>query len=521
MLSLAQLQGLKAGQRVCSTGQRLYSTAAAKALQTLKNPSLVQTKGFINGQWVEGSESYEIHDPALFPKPEAKLIEVTSLTEKDYYTAIDAADKAFHTFKKTSGRYRSDLLLKLYQLMKDNQDDLAKLIVLENGKPYADAYGEISYAASYFQWFSEVAPRVTGDILPSSNPSNRILSVRQPVGPCGIITPFNFPSAMITRKLAAALAVGCTSVIKPAGNVALSALALAKLTEEAGFPKGVINVLPTTDSPAAGKIICEHPKIKKVSATGSTRLGKILMTQSSSTLKKLSFELGGNAPFIVFEDADVDKAVDGAIASKFRSSGQTCVCANRLFVHESVYDEFAKKFVEKVAKTTVMGHGLDEGVTHGPLIDGKSVAKVVSHIENAVSLGAKVLLGGGKRPDLGENFHDLTILGDVTPEMIIFHEETFGPVAPLIKFSSDEQVLALANDTDVGLAGYFYSQNINKIFNIAENLEVGMIGINTGAISEAALPFGGVHESGFGREGSIYGIEDYTVIKSLVIGGLQ
>ncbi|CAK7905802.1 potassium-activated aldehyde dehydrogenase, mitochondrial [[Candida] anglica] len=497
---------------------RSYSIeASSKVISTLKNPSLFKTSGYINGEWITGNDTIEVHNPASFPDPTSKIADVASLSATDYENAIEAASNAFATFKKTTGRHRSELLLNLYQLMKENQDDLAKLIVLENGKPYADAYGEITYAASFFQWFAEEAPRVAGDIIPSSNGSNRILALRQPIGVCGIITPWNFPAAMITRKLGAAVAAGCTTVIKPASETPLSALALAHLSELAGFPKGVVNVLPSSDAPAAGKLLCEHPKIKKVSFTGSTNVGKVLMGQSSSTLKKLSMELGGNAPFIVFDDADVDKAVDGAIASKFRSSGQTCICANRLFIHESVYDEFSTKFTEKLRKTVKIGYGLEEGITHGPVIHSKSMSKVRQHIDDAVSKGAKVLLGGSKLPEIGENFHELTVLGDVTSDMLISQEETFGPVAPLIKFSSEEEVLQAANTPDVGLAGYFYSTDVSRIFRVAEELEVGMLGANTGAISEAALPFGGVKQSGFGREGSKFGIEDYTIVKGLVL----
>lgn len=498
-----------------------YSTyKALQVLQNLKNPELLKTGGFINGEWITSKNTFEVTDPALYPKPESKLADVSSFSVSDYNIAIEAASESFYEFRKTTGRYRAELLSNLYRLMKENQDDLAKIIVLENGKPYADAFGEITYAASFFQWFSEESARVNGDIIPSANATSKILALRQPIGPCGIITPWNFPSAMITRKLGAAVAAGCTTVIKPASETPLSALALAHLSEKAGFPKGVVNVLPSATSAEVGKILCEHPLIKKVSSTGSTGVGKLLMAQSSSTLKKLSFELGGNAPFIVFEDADLDKAVDGAIASKFRSSGQTCICANRLFIHDSLYDEFVKKFVDKLSKTT-LGFGLDEKTTHGPVIHEKSMSKVRSHIENAVEKGAKLLLGGKRREDIGENFHELTVLGDVTPKMKIFHEETFGPVAPLTRFSSDEEALSLANDTEVGLAGYFYSSDISRIFKVAENLEVGMIGVNTGAISEAAMPFGGVKESGFGREGSKFGIEDYTIVKSVVLGGLD
>ncbi|CAH2350706.1 succinate-semialdehyde dehydrogenase [NADP(+)] [[Candida] railenensis] len=497
---------------------RSYSIEpSSKVISSLKNPDLFKTKGYVNGAWISGSSQFEVNNPALYNSEGGKIAEVDSFDVEHYETAVNAASDAFKSFKSTTGRYRSEILLNLYRLMLENKEDLAKLIVLENGKPYNDALGEVTYAASFFQWFSEEAPRVPSDIIQSSNQGNRILSIRQPIGVCGILTPWNFPAAMITRKLGAAVSVGCTTVIKPASETPLSALALAHLSELAGFPKGVVNVLPSHNSSIIGKFMCEHPKIKKISFTGSTNVGKILMTQSSSTLKKLSMELGGNAPFIVFDDADVDKAVDGAITSKFRSSGQTCVCANRIFVHESIYDEFQAKFVAKLASTVKIGYGLTEGITHGPVIHSKSMQKVRQHIEDATSKGAKILFGGSKLPDIGENFHELTVLGDVTTDMLISKEETFGPVAPLIKFSSDEEVLQMANDTDVGLAGYFYSSNVARIFRVAEELEVGMMGVNTGAISEAALPFGGVKESGFGREGSKYGVEDYTVIKGIVM----
>lgn len=505
--------------------RRFYSTydSSSKILSNLKNKDLIKTQGYINGQWVDSSDNstFEVNNPALASRAGAKIADVSSMTTKDYDRAINSAQDAFSDFKKTTGRYRSDLLMNLYRLMQENQDDLAKLIVLENGKPYADAFGEVAYASSFFQWFAEEAPRVYGDIIPSALADSKILVMRQPIGVCGILTPWNFPAAMITRKLGAAAATGCTTVVKPASETPLSALALAYLAEQAGFPKGSINVLPSSDAAGVGKLMCENPTIKKVSFTGSTNVGKLLMSQSSSTLKKLSMELGGNAPFIVFNDADIDKAVDGAIGSKFRSSGQTCICANRLFVHESIYDEFASKLTKKLSEIVKLGNGLADGTTHGPLIHGKSMNKVRSHIEDATSKGAKVLLGGNKREDLGVNFHELTVLGDVTEEMDIFNEETFGPVAPLIKFKSDEEVISLANNTDVGLAGYFYSSNINRVFKVAEELQVGMIGANTGAISESALPFGGVKESGFGREGSKYGIDDYTVVKSVVLGGLD
>ncbi|KAK6457810.1 succinate-semialdehyde dehydrogenase NADP+ dependent [Scheffersomyces xylosifermentans] len=500
--------------------RQLAAVSSPQVLKEFKNQELIRTKGYVNGNWIESSErkTFSVNNPARATKKEDKIADVYAFDTKEFGDAIEAAEVAFHSFKKTTGRYRADLLQKLYSLMIKNEDDLAKLIVLENGKSYADALGEVRYAASFFQWFAEEAPRVDGDVISSANGANRIITLKQPIGVCGLLTPWNFPAAMITRKLGAAIAVGCTSVIKPASETPLSALSIAHLAEEAGIPPGVVNVLPANKTAEVGQFICEHPLVKKVSFTGSTNVGKLLMKQSSTTLKKLTFELGGNAPFIVFEDADIDKAVQGAITAKFRSSGQTCVCANRIFVHETIYDEFASKFVQKVKETTQLGNGLQESITHGPLIHERSLAKVQQHIKDAVEKGAKVLLGGNHRPDIGEFFHDLTILSDCTQEMDVAHEETFGPVAPLFKFSSEEEVLKLANNTEVGLAGYFYSPDISKVFRVAEELNVGMVGVNTGGISEAALPFGGVKESGFGREGSKYGLADYLTIKSLVIG---
>lgn len=502
--------------------KRWLSVGPKFSLDILKKPDLIKTKGYINGEWLASSDnsSFEVCNPA-YDGEASKLVDVSSMSEDDYIDAINCAHNAFQDFKLTTGRARSQMLQNLHSLIRENEQDLAKIIVLENGKPYADALGEIRYANSFLQWFSEEAPRVYGDFISSSNSHNRIITIKQPIGVVGILTPWNFPQAMITRKLGAAIAAGCTTVIKPASETPLSALALAHLSHQAGFPKGVINVLPTSQAASIGELICEHPLVLKISFTGSTNVGKLLMQQSSLTLKKLSMELGGNSPFIVFEDADIDKAVDGAISSKFRSSGQTCVCANRIYVQESIFDEFAEKLVAKLGSIVKIGNGLEDGISHGPLIHQKSLDKVKYHIEDATSKGAKVLLGGTALPDLGENFHDLTVLSDVTSDMIITQEETFGPVAPLIKFKDEEEVLKLANDTDVGLAGYFFSQNVNKLFEIGEKLNVGMIGVNTGLISEAPVPFGGIGQSGFGREGSMYGVDDYVIIKSLVVGNIN
>ncbi|CDK29547.1 unnamed protein product [Kuraishia capsulata CBS 1993] len=495
-----------------SFSQRSYSLASH-----LKNPDLLKVDALINGKWIAGDETFTVKNPASLEP----IAEVSSTSLEDINSAINAASDSFISFGASVPRHRADLLTNFYELMMENIEDLAKLVTLENGKPLADAIGEVKYSASFLKWFGEEAPRLYGDTIPSTTGSSRILTMRQPVGVVGILTPWNFPSAMITRKLGAAIAAGCTAVIKPASETPLSALALGHLSQLAGFPAGVVNIVPSSPKQTAevGKLFCTNPKIQKVSFTGSTRVGKILVEQSSGTLKRLSMELGGNAPFIVFEDADIDKAVQGAMACKFRSSGQTCVCANRLYVHEKVYDEFAAKLVAEVKKT-ILGRGLDEGVTHGPLIHKKALEKVKEHVNDALSKGASILVGGSEASHLGPAFHELTVLSDVTGDMLAAQEETFGPLAPLIKFSSEDEVLKMANNSEVGLAGYFYSQDYARVFRVGEALQVGMVGVNTGVISEAAMPFGGVKESGFGREGSKYGVEEYTNIKTLVIGGV-
>jgi succinate-semialdehyde dehydrogenase/glutarate-semialdehyde dehydrogenase len=441
------------------------------------------------------------------------------MDREDTEAAIAAAAAAFPSFRKLTGRERSRMLRKWYQLMIDNADDLAKLITWENGKPFADAKGEVNYAASFFEWFAEEAPRMYGATIPASIAGNRVFSIKEPVGVCGLITPWNFPAAMITRKIGPALAAGCTVVAKSPGETPFTAAALAELAHRAGIPKGVVNfVTALKNTPEVGETITSSKTVKKVSFTGSTGVGKILMKQSSDTLKKLSFELGGNAPFIIFDDADLDLAVTGAIASKFRSSGQTCVCANRIYVQSGIYDDFANKFAEKV-KGFKVGSGFEEGITHGPVIHERAVTKVDAHVQDAVKQGGKVLVGGQKLPDLGANFYDPTVIRDMTADMQLAHEETFGPVAGLFKFDTEADVVKLANDADVGLAGYFFSRDIQRVYRVAEALEVGMVGVNTGLISDAAAPFGGVKESGFGREGSYLGIEEYITTKTVTIGG--
>lgn len=411
------------------------------------------------------------------------LAEVTTcpeFDEKDTEASILAAHEAFESYRKTPARARARYLRKWYDLMMENAEDLAAIITLENGKPLADARTEVAYAASFFEWFSEEAPRIYGDTIQASNPSCRLVTLKEPVGVCGLIAPWNFPAAMITRKAGPALAAGCTVVVKAPAEAPLTALALAELAHRAGIPKGVVNIITALDNTVSvGKVLTTHPIIKKVSFTGSTGVGKLLMNQCSSTLKKLSFELGGNAPFIVFEDADLDAAVKGLIASKFRISGQTCVCANRILVHRAVYDKFTKMLVDAI-KGFVVGDGFGEKTTHGPLIHGRAVAKVDEHVKDAVSKGARVLLGGKPLTELGPNFFDITVLADMKPGMKVCSEETFGPVAAFFAFDTEKEAIALANNADVGLAGYFFSKDVSRCWRVAEALEVGMVGVNIG-----------------------------------------
>lgn len=485
----------------------------------LKDPSLLKTDVcFVNGEWIKAAsgKTFEVHDPST-----GKLIGTSPECDaKDTENAIAAAAEAFTSFRKTTARERAKMLRKWYELVVENAEDLAVLITWENGKPFADAKGEVAYAANFFEWFSEEAPRAYGDYIPATIPGNRLVSWKEPVGVCGLITPWNFPAAMITRKVGPALAAGCTTVCKAPGETPFTSLAICELANRAGIPKGVVNVITTlANTPEVGETLTTHPAIKKISFTGSTGVGKLLMKQASSTLKKMSMELGGNAPFIVFDDADLDVAVASAVASKFRSSGQTCVCANRIYVQKGVYDSFATKFADKVREFKV-GNGFDEGVTHGPLIHDRAITKVESHIKDAVAKGGQVIVGGQKLPDLGSNFFQPTIITGMTKDMAIATEETFGPVAALFPFDTEKEVVEMANKSEVGLAGYFFSKNIERVSRVAEALEVGMVGVNTGIISDAALPFGGVKESGFGREGSKYGIEEYMNIKTVTYGGM-
>jgi succinate-semialdehyde dehydrogenase / glutarate-semialdehyde dehydrogenase len=475
-------------------------------------------KSYVNGEFVYASSSstFEVLDPST-----GKTIGTCpEFNASDTEKAISAAAEAFKSFRKTLPRERARMLRKWFNLMTENAEDIATLITWENGKPLTDAKGEAAYAASFFEWFSEEAPRAYGDTIGASVPGNRVVTIKQPVGVCGLITPWNFPAAMLTRKIGPALAAGCTVVAKSPGETPFTANALAELSRRAGIPPGVVNIITALkNTPEVGETLTTSPTVKKVSFTGSTNVGKILMKQSSSTLKKLSFELGGNAPFIVFDDcADLDAAVAGVIASKFRSSGQTCVCANRIYVQSGIYGQFAQKLVEKV-KGFRVGFGFDEGTTYGPVIHDRAIGKVEAHVKDAVNKGAKVVVGGQKMPDLGENFFQPTVLTGMRNDMQLAGEETFGPVAGLFAFETEKEVVELANQAEVGLAGYFFSRSGDRIWRVAEALEVGMVGINTGLISDAATPFGGVKHSGFGREGSKYGIDEYTIIKTITMGG--
>ncbi|OAP61683.1 succinate-semialdehyde dehydrogenase (NADP+) [Fonsecaea erecta] len=444
------------------------------------------------------------------------------MSKDETESAIDAASTTFQIFRNTSARYKSRLLRRWYDLMTENAGDLATLITLENGKALSDAKIEVEYAASFLEWFSDEAPRVYGDVISATVAGNQVLTIREPLGVCGLITPWNFPAAMITRKAGAALAAGCSVVVKSPGETPLTINALVELAHRAGMPPGLINVVTAlSNTIEVGHTLTSSPLIRKISFTGSTRVGKILMQQcAETTLKKISLELGGNAPFIVFEDADIDAAITGTIASKFRASGQTCVCPNRIFVHDSVYDIFAARLAARVRSEFVVGNSLTtSGVTHGPLIHQTAVQKVENHVKDALSKGAKVLAGGSRLPQLGPNFFSPTVLSNMDDGMLLASEETFGPVAALFRFKTEDEVIQRSNNTEVGLAGYFFSKDVDRVWRVVKALEVGMVGINTGVISDAAAPFGGVKSSGFGREGSKYGIGEYLSIKMIAFGG--
>ena len=482
---------------------------------TLKDPSLLRQQCFIAGQWcdADGGATISVTNPATGET----LGSVPKMGTAETRRAIEAANAAWPEWRKKPAKTRAAILRKWSDLILANADDLAALMTAEQGKPLAESKGEITYAASFIEWFGEEAKRIAGETLASPWPDKRVVVTREPIGVSAAITPWNFPAAMITRKAGPALAAGCPMVVKPAELTPFSALALAVLAERAGVPPGVFSVI-TGASREIGGEMTSNPIVRKLSFTGSTAVGRLLMEQCAPTIKKLSLELGGNAPFIVFDDADLDAAVEGAIASKYRNAGQTCVCANRIYVQDRVYDSFASKLVEAVRKLKV-GNGADDGVTQGPLIEEKAVVKVEEHIADALGKGARLLLGG-KRHELGHSFFQPTVLADVGADMLVAREETFGPLAPLFRFKTDEEAVALANNTEFGLAAYFYSRDIGRIWRVAEGLESGMVGVNTGLISTEIAPFGGVKQSGLGREGSTHGIEDYLVIKYICMGGI-
>ena len=487
----------------------------ASPLALLKDPTLLKTDGLVNGQWVAGSSRFDVHDPATGQK----LADVANLHAQDAEAAIAAAHAAWPAWRAKTGKERHAILLKWFNLLMGNQEDLGRIMTAEQGKPFAEAKGEVAYGASFVEWFAEEAKRTNGETLPQFDNNRRLMVLRQPIGVCAAITPWNFPLAMITRKVAPALAAGCPVVIKPAELTPLTALAAAELAVRAGIPAGVLNLL-TADSDnsiAIGKVFCASDVVRHISFTGSTEVGRILMAQSAPTIKKLALELGGNAPFIVFDDADIDSAVEGAMASKYRNAGQTCVCANRIYVQDGVYDRFVEKFAAKVQALKV-GNGFEDGVVQGPLIEDAAVQKVQRHVADAVAKGGKVLAGG---QPLGGQFFQPTVVSEATADMLCAREETFGPFAPVFRFTTEQEAVDAANNTEFGLASYFYSRDVGRIFRVAEALEYGMVGINAGVIATEHVPFGGVKQSGLGREGSRHGMDEYLEMKYLCMGDIQ
>jgi len=484
-------------------------------LALLNDPTLLKTDALIAGEWIRGKSRFDVNDPATGQK----LVDVANLMRADAALAIAAANKALAAWRGKTGKERSIVLRKWFDLLVANTEDLGRLMTAEQGKPFAEAKGEVAYGASFIEWFAEEAKRVNGEVLPQFDNNRRLLVMKQAIGVCAAITPWNFPLAMITRKVAPALAAGCTVVIKPAELTPLTALAAAELAVRAGIPAGVLNVL-TADSQnsiAVGMELCESDIVRHLSFTGSTEVGRILMSQCAPTVKKLSLELGGNAPFLVFDDADVDSAVEGAMASKYRNAGQTCVCANRLYVQDGIYDSFVEKFAAKV-KALKVGNGFDEGVVQGPLIEDAAVEKVQRHVDDAVAKGGKLLAGGHK---IEGQFFEPTVIAEATPDMLCAKEETFGPFAPVFRFKTEQEAIDAANNTEFGLASYFYTRDVGRIFRVAEALEYGMVGINAGVIATEHVPFGGVKQSGLGREGSHHGMDDYIEIKYLCLGDIQ
>jgi len=482
----------------------------------ISNSSLWKTDAYINGQWcaADDNTTLDVDNPVNGDV----LAKVANCGTAETKRAIEAAEAAFIVWRKTSVNERSKLLRKWHDLMLENQEDLARILTAEQGKPLAESRGEISYGASYIEWFAEEGKRVYGDVIPAPDGDKRVVCIRQPVGVVACITPWNFPNAMLARKIAPALAAGCTVVCKPANATPLSAYAMIALAEQAGIPQGVVNIVTGITSDI-GAEMTRHPAVRKLTFTGSTEVGKYLMEECSRTVKRTSMELGGNAPFIVFDDADLDAAIDGAMICKYRNAGQTCVCANRLLIQDGIYDEFAKRLVERV-ESLKMGDGMEDSTSVGPLITEKAAKDVTGFVDDAVSEGATVLTGG-QPSDSGSRFVEPTVLSNVTPQMRVFKEEIFGPVAPLFRFHSEEEAIAMANDTEFGLASYFYSRDIGRVWRVAEALEYGIVGINEGIISNAMAPFGGVKESGQGREGSKYGLDDYTEIKYMCMGGID
>ncbi|PUE41523.1 NAD-dependent succinate-semialdehyde dehydrogenase [Limnohabitans sp. Bal53] len=483
-------------------------------LALLNDPTLLKTDALINGQWVAGSQRFEVTDPATG----GHLASVANLGATEAEAAIAAANAAWGPWKAKTAKERSIILRKWFDLLIANTEDLARLMTAENGKPIAESRGEVAYGASFVEWFAEEAKRVNGETLPQFDNNRRLLVLKQPIGVCAAITPWNFPLAMITRKVAPALAAGCPVVIKPAEQTPLTALAAAELAIRAGIPAGVLNII-TADGPqsiAIGKVLCASDVVRHISFTGSTEVGRILMAQSAPTVKKMSLELGGNAPFIVFEDADIDSAVEGAFASKYRNAGQTCVCSNRFYVQESVYEEFATKFAAKV-KTAKVGNGFADGVNQGPLIEPSALDKVERHVKDAIAKGGRVLTGGKR---LDGQFFEPTVIADASADMVCAKEETFGPFAPIFKFKTEQDAIFAANNTEFGLASYFYSRDVGRIFRVSEALEYGMVGINVGILATEHVPFGGVKQSGLGREGSHHGMDDYVEIKYLCVGDI-
>ena len=481
----------------------------------LKDPSLFRQQCYVDGAWVDADDggTIEVDNPA----DNSVVGTIPKMGAAETRRAIEAANDAYPDWRARTGKERAAILRKWYELVMENQEDLAVLMTTEQGKPLAESMGEIVYGASFIEWFAEEAKRISGDTIPQHQHDKRIVVIKEPVGVVASITPWNFPNAMITRKCAPALAAGCTVVAKPATQTPYSAFALAELAERAGIPKGVLNIVSGASSEIGGEMT-SNPIVRKLSFTGSTEIGKLLMEQCAGTVKKMSMELGGNAPFIVFDDADIDSAIVGAMQSKYRNAGQTCVCANRIFAQDGIYDRFTGKLAEASAALKV-GNGLEEGISTGPLIDIRAVEKVETHIQDAVAKGARVVVGGGRHSN-GGNFFEPTVLADVTPEMIVSKEETFGPLAPVYRFETDEDVVKMANDTEFGLAAYFYTRDVGRVWKVAEQLEYGIVGINSGIISTEIAPFGGMKESGIGREGSKYGIDEFVEVKYLCMGDI-